>query len=56
LVVDVNIISLGCPDVMILVLKAVETITSTVVELDTTDVSRVVKVAVGTRHSTVPDC
>ena len=43
-------------NVSVLVLKAVETTASTVVELDITEVASVVKVAVGTKHSTVPDC
>ena len=43
-------------DVLILVLKAVETTASTVVELDITEVVSVVKVAVSTKHLTVPDC
>ena len=39
-----------------LVLNAVETAGSTKVVLDCVIVSRVVRVATGTTHSTVPDC
>lgn len=39
-----------------LVLKSVTTTASMIVELEITEVSMVVNVAVGTRHSTVPDC
>jgi len=41
---------------VVLVLKAVETTTSTVVEDALTEVTNVVMVAVGRRHATVPDC
>jgi hypothetical protein len=52
---DVDVI-IHVLDVSVLVLKAVKTTASTVVELDITVVASVVKVAVGTKHSTVPDC
>jgi hypothetical protein len=53
---DVDELAIGVTVGSVLVLKPVEATNSTVVELDIIDVTRVVTVAVGTRHSTIPDC
>jgi len=53
---DVDELATGAIDGSTLVLKAVEATTSTVVEPDMVDVTRVVTVAVPTKHSTIPDC
>lgn len=53
--VDVVINTLEVADKVIFV-KEVDTSASTKVVLDCVDVMKVVKVAIGTTHSTIPDC